>query len=1204
MPHDVITICTASYCDKMEPLLLFSLFITHLAVGGELLQFSTDVVYVSDDGIDDSSCLNGGSHCKTLGYVLTNIPMLQCSNCTVMVTYDHIVGPFNNSTSYYTVNISNVEVLYIVGLGQPSLYFNGSGLLLINNDNITSVVIENVILNDCYIKEIGSCIWTLGFFSTYINYYLLNFTVTNVMLYNAYSICVVAQGIYWQHSNIYDSVFGGLWVTPPGIQSSEIEVMNSTFQNITNFCVVGIQLFHGHLRSLSNVSILIRQCQFFNVSAASISLTNYNDHNYFINLIVDECTFYNNTGGISIDTQRYIAGRILITNNCFKNNLYSFSATFSDNKPTDECHNNIMISCSGNIFIDNIHDIVNMVNWAFIEIKDSIFINNTVDDSVISIEYNYGDNACFLTFINIIMKELSFIDNNIASFPTADDGAIVTFQKEYSSSASVKVSLSNLNFTSNTGTPLSLDWYGTVSITGNMTFIGNNAMTGGGMYINSGCVLALADNATISFINNTASYGSAIYVDQGDCFISENYRDGSIIFNRNHASKRPLIYTTNDWCSSSNAGCVAIQNTTSIVSLPTNILFNSNNKTSVFPGQTIVGDVTISDCFGNASLCLADVHLLCGGRTCDSYDLQGPSTIFLSNGTVNTGLSLTTVSTFINGVLDNPQIQFLCKSPTGQLPLVLPIDITVLPCPLGFLFNSVTGVCECVTTRGHDHFICNRDMGVACIREDYWYGSFGNGSIIINKCVNLFCNYSGPICPSVVSPNSANYVLLDSSQCLDGHGGTLCTGCAHNKLPTYGALQCIDGDKCAKWHPYVLLLLNTVIPFIDGVFLIIVIRLKLSIGSGYLYGPLFYLAVLNLIPFTSYNMLNKIVSFYVSTFLLKLEILGYMPWCLFRSVSLLTSKWFELIAPSVVAVVLLLTVYLARCSPKLVGRIQQSPLQAMCLLVFVLFWSLASTAISVITPVYLSGVEGAKVHLQPDLPYLSGGHIPLWIISVMILLVLYSIVFVLTFSRFLNLHRLKPVLDEFQSCYRDRYRWYGGLYFIVWTVLQILIVTSNYQLFHTSVIILTVTHCLLQPYCIKWLNMIDGFLLGGLSITSSLVLVDVTAYVSKSAKVIVYMSVILPLCFISLGVVSIVLVRFRLTCISKVKGFVNAFEAMKISSSKGQSIAVSRPQNVITRSTVTINAGNLSQPSSGDSHYREPLLLYLQESASYNATDN
>ena len=178
-------------------------------------------------------------------------------------------------------------------------------------------------------------------------------------------------------------------------------------------------------------------------------------------------------------------------------------------------------------------------------------------------------------------------------------------------------------------------------------------------------------------------------------------------------------------------------------------------------------------------------------------------------------------------------------------------------------------------------------------------------------------------------------------QCLDGHGGTLCTGCAHNKLPTYGALQCIDSDKCAKWHPYVLLLFNILIPFIYGVFLMIAVRLKLSIGSGYLYGPLFYLAVLNLMPFSSYAILNTVVSSFVATFLLQFQIFGYIPWCFFDTVSLLTSKWFELIAPSVVAVVLLLTVYLARHSPKLVGRIQQSPLQAMCLLMFVLFWSLA-----------------------------------------------------------------------------------------------------------------------------------------------------------------------------------------------------------------------------------------------------------------------
>ena len=44
---------------KYNGALFLSLFITHLAVGGELLQYSTDIVYVSANGTGGSSCLNG-----------------------------------------------------------------------------------------------------------------------------------------------------------------------------------------------------------------------------------------------------------------------------------------------------------------------------------------------------------------------------------------------------------------------------------------------------------------------------------------------------------------------------------------------------------------------------------------------------------------------------------------------------------------------------------------------------------------------------------------------------------------------------------------------------------------------------------------------------------------------------------------------------------------------------------------------------------------------------------------------------------------------------------------------------------------------------------------------------------------------------------------------------------------------------------------
>ena len=1186
----------------MEPL-LFSLFIAHLAVGGELPQYSTGVIYVGDDGIDDSSCLNGASHCKTLGYVLTNIPMLQCSNCTVNVTYDHIVGLFNVSTPY-TVNISNVEVLYIVGLGQPRLYFNGSGLQLVNNnnDNTTSVILENLEFDDCNLNQTGFCMATSGMANGELKYtfYLWNFTITNVVLYYSSSMGVAAKVVHCHGLHCYNSRFYGcLAILTPGIADSEVVVTNSTFEYNSGLSSIWIAV-DG---SPSNYnSALIKNCQFFNIStmaAIYFEMAPGNDNHYFINFTVQEC--WMNSSETSFVAMEFGAaslasGSVSIVNNLISKNLCDSTGacismeciddTSSSQDQVTVYQKGLEIRILNNNFTgNNAYDTtIDLKNLACIEIAFSYFINNNADHYIISVQF-----PAYLSYtkVKIFMHNLIFTGNSITTLPTADKGAIVTVQcnSEY-------IALSHINFTNNKGTPLSID-VDHLNITGDIVFIENNAVTGGGMYI-SGGTLSISDNATVSFTDNIASYGGAIYyVDQRNCFVNEYYRNDSLVFNRNRASNGPCIFSSYDWCSF-NGGCKIIQETTNIVSLPTTMLFNDDNKTSLFPGQTMMGNMVVTDCFGNASSCLADVSLWCDGQICNNFDLQGPTTITFYNGlNINTGLKITAVSQNKG----NAQLQLSCKSYIEKLPVDLNIDISIEKCPLGFVFNNGKGQCDCADM--DNYFICDKDVGYACVSEGYWYSFLNN---TVSKCIHLFCDYSThrQKCPS----SSPNYLKLGSSQddqCLNGHGGTLCTGCAHNKLPTYGALQCIDSDKCAKWHPYVLLFLNFLIPFINGVFLIIVIRLKLSIGSGYLYGPLFYLAVLNLIPLTSYSMLNTIVSFYVSTLLLKLDILGDIPWCIFHSVSLLTSKWFELIAPSVVAVVLLLTVYLARHSPKLVGRIQQSPLQAMCLLMFVLFWSLASTAISVITPVYLSGVEGARVHLQPDLPYLSGGHIPLWIILVMILLVLYSIVLVLTFSHFLNLHKFKPVLDEFQSCYEDSYRWYGGLYFILWTILQVLNLASSYQLFQTFIIVLTVTHCLLQPYCKKWLNTMDGVLLGCLSITSCLVLNDTSLFFSTNTvtKVLVYMSVMVPLCLISLGIVSIVMVRFGL--MAKIQKIANNCSAInwqrKLFKSKKETNVPQPRLNIVTRSTLTVNTGD-------NANDREPLLRYLQDSVNYSATDN
>ena len=77
------------------------------------------------------------------------------------------------------------------------------------------------------------------------------------------------------------------------------------------------------------------------------------------------------------------------------------------------------------------------------------------------------------------------------------------------------------------------------------------------------------------------------------------------------------------------------------------------------------------------------------------------------------------------------------------------------------------------------------------------------------------------------------------------------------------------------------------------------------------------------------------------------------------------------------------------------------------------------------------------VALEPHMKYFSLEHIPIVILALLVLLIVIVPLLVVllispALSRVINLTRIKPFLDEFQSCYRDSCRWYSTVYFIVW----------------------------------------------------------------------------------------------------------------------------------------------------------------------------
>ena len=67
-----------------------------------------------------------------------------------------------------------------------------------------------------------------------------------------------------------------------------------------------------------------------------------------------------------------------------------------------------------------------------------------------------------------------------------------------------------------------------------------------------------------------------------------------------------------------------------------------------------------------------------------------------------------------------------------------------------------------------------------------------------------------------------------------------------------------------------------------------------------------------------------------------LEILGEIPWCVW-SVHPLFMASFYYLGPILVWIMLILLVCIGRCCPRLLSKIQKSPVQAICLLMMLSF---------------------------------------------------------------------------------------------------------------------------------------------------------------------------------------------------------------------------------------------------------------------------
>ena len=1009
------------------------------------------------------------------------------------------------------------------------------------------------------------------------------------------------------------------------INDQHLDVLNSSIQ-VTNLTLIGTNTteiyFQEQIPYIPFVAVLHNSrlmWQGLTVFGGTFNFSNFNE------VIITDCIFQHFGGFVGSVSIIHISGSMFINNN-LKSHLFSFTVPaksdkgemniFHCNFSNNSAHHPLIlltnyefytsheINISNTIFEGNKAPCLSVLGMTVsfsgkYVIENTTLTNNYIEwniteQSLIYIEFpvtQIGTTSFEIknvNFINNIMKSTSFTKTvSILSLISYNRGIILGNASFY-----------NVRFSGNSATPLYIDNVN-VDFGGSIIFENNTGYLGGGMRKNGGLLNIFDEGTNISFKRNFAILGGAVFISKNRCnTIGTCVINASIEFSMNLATTLgDEIYLEDPSCPRSlfEGECVNTSDSKQISTGPSSIFIRSINGSffiTLFPGQLIQFIAIVHDARNTSSSCIVQIILECGEEllVCKSNDgtdevlkLNGDTKNLLTNDLEISNLYLSSSNEHYH-TYTTPVLEFQCIDVDTHGFLF----IYLTSCPLGYVFKKENGpfieskqlgICECVNISNY-YLKCDNTSGAACIKHGYWYGDiypFGRSKNTSALCEYPYCRTNLQPCPiKGLSDSYDKLPVTQDEQCVGLNGGVLCKSCQKNAIFTFMAVKCIQMSSCKTWHYYIILIIAVVFQFLLGYLLLLALKTQLKIGSGYLYGPLFYLAVLGRIPFGLYKEFNALkitISIFQSIFLLNLEFFGEIQLCFFPSMNhRLYNYSLHFLGPTIIAIVLLGAVMLARRFPKQFLSIQSSPVQVICVLALLSFWSLITTCIEILKPIELNNEY--RVSLEPELQYFKDPvHAVMSVVSLIVLLVIIlPFIFILLFSPLLNykfnLSRFQPILDELQSCYDDKFRWYSGIYLVSWIILNI---SMPFAIFTLCLILISSVHFIIHPYKSRWMNAVDSILLVDLILLAFLFLDisrenlhDFTDNVSiKDIRPVIYLLVLLPLLYVAIGSFWLASLTLIIWC-KKVKGHIRPnVRALSLSENNEQELTDSAMQPLL-----------------------------------------
>ena len=782
-----------------------------------------------------------------------------------------------------------------------------------------------------------------------------------------------------------------------------------------------------------------------------------------------------------------------------------------------------------------------------IEGYSTVIFNNNIAQYSFGAALTCYDNT-YATFRG--NSNISFISNE----GSQDGGAVYSYSmcKIATTDNSTLIFLNNT--ARNNGGAIFANDQSSITLTGNsvLLFINNKASHGGAVCINEKTKLMFKENSTTVFnkssavgsggalkvlgnskitlnnhVNvqlndNSADYGGAIFLDTTAVMVNSS---NNVKFTNNIAKilGSSVYLDIPELC---NIACIndkVVGISKELIATPPNelkfydpaICIDDDNDTqcnSYYVQNIMLGrEIDIRACvLDYYSQPIDSAQFLIHSEMNPRYFISGPKHVVISCDTFK-GITVMANQRLLESETFSLSIALNTALYSGWKQITVNLTIELSLCHPGFWQYPKSEKCECYSTI-KDVVFCSGNSST--IKRGYWFGNVTEKPTV-TVCPIHYCNFT--CCES-----SNGYYHLSpvrDNQCRSHRSGTACGSCSDGYTLSFDSTECVSIKNCTAGHTILVILLSITywIVMVTSVFAIMYYK----VGIGYLYGITYYYSVVDILLSQNLHVnrgLYLTVSMMSSFSKITPQFLGDL--CFTTEMSGIDQQFIHYMHPLAVILILGIISLSARMSQKISVFISRRIIHVICLLILLSYTSIASTSLMLMRPLTFHDIDKVYTYLSPDIEYFHGRHSAYGIVALLcIISIVAGLPLLLTLEPFLNrkfnFTKIKPLLDQFQGCYKDKYRCFAGYYMICRLLIITIVIAKSADDFVANYILIVVCgitefiHVMVKPYNKELLNKLDIIILALIIFIMVLSLSD--DFDSPFVITIAVMLVILPL---------------------------------------------------------------------------------------------